>query len=147
MSGSGTEPYRTSSGMSMLLGNASLPIRDVVRNFDKFTVSFVNSLYYWLMQFSDDASIRGDFSMVAKGSTSLIAKEVRANEIDVFCSTLTPGQQLWIDDEKLLREKMAARRIGCGQRTIHEVDVGQLVAGLEPHFERPEQLGDRQTLR
>ena len=111
MSGSGTEPYRTSSGMSMLLGNASLPIRDVVRNFDKFTVSFVNSLYYWLMQFSDDASIRGDFSMVAKGSTSLIAKEVRANEIDVFCSTLTPGQQLWIDDEKLLREKMAARDI------------------------------------
>lgn len=111
MSGSGTEPYRTSSGMSILMGNAALPIRDVVRNYDAFTISFINSLYYWLMQFGDNPKIRGDFSMTAKGSTSLIAKEVRAAEIDVFRQTLTPGELLFIDEKKLLKERMAARDI------------------------------------
>lgn len=111
MSGSGTEPYRTSSGMSILMGNAALPIRDVVRNFDAFTISFINSLYYWLMQFGDNPKIRGDFSMTAKGSTSLIAKEVRAAEIDVFRQTMTPSELVFIDEKKLLKERMAARDI------------------------------------
>lgn len=109
--GEGKEPYRTSAGMSMLFGAAALPLRDIVRNFDKFTESFVGSLYYWFMQFDDDESCHGDFNIKAKGSTSLIAKEVRANAIDQFHATLTPEEKDYIDVEEMLKERMKARDV------------------------------------
>lgn len=45
------------------------------------------------MKFSRDDSIKGDFDVVAKGASSLIAKEVRAQNIAQFVSTLQPEQR------------------------------------------------------
>lgn len=93
----------------MLLGAAALPIRDTVRNFDRFTTSFIGSLYYWNMQFNDNESIKGDFTVIARGSTSLIAKEVRSQQLDQFVTTLSEEERLYLDEEKVLMERMKVR--------------------------------------
>jgi len=108
-SGQGKEPYRTAAGMSMLLGAAALPIRDTVRNFDRFTQSVMSSLYHWNMQFHSDDSIKGDYLVVPRGSTSLIAKEVRAQALDQFRVTITPDEAPHIRTRSLLIERMKVR--------------------------------------
>jgi hypothetical protein len=105
----GSEALRTQGNLSMLMGAAALPIRDTVRNYDRFTTSFISSLYHWNMQFNDQESIKGDFAVVARGSTSLIAKEVRAVHLDQFAATLTPEERMYISTEKLLKERMKVR--------------------------------------
>ena len=106
---SGKEPFRTSSGTSMLLGAAALPIRDTVRNFDKFTVSFIDSLVAWNMEFNPNQSIKGDFTTVPRASTSLVAKEVRGINLDQFLVTLTPDEKVYLSTKKTLIERMKVR--------------------------------------
>lgn len=109
VSGQGKEALRTSQNLSMLMGAAALPIRDTVRNFDKFTVSFVSSLCYWNMEFNPNPNIKGDFAVIARGSTSLIAKEVRATALDQFWLTLDDEDKLHFDRQKILIERMRVR--------------------------------------
>lgn len=107
----GSEALRTTGGMSMLMGAAALPIRDTVRNFDKFTVSFIGSLYHWNMEFNDNADIKGDYQVLARGSTSLIAKEVRATALDQFAVTLNEDERQEVSTRRLLEERMKAHDI------------------------------------
>jgi hypothetical protein len=105
----GSEALRTTGGMSMLMGAAALPIRDTVRNYDRFTTSFISSLYHWNMQFNPNEKIKGDYAVIARGSTSLIAKEVRAFALDNFAVSLTPDERMELSGRKLLVERMKAR--------------------------------------
>lgn len=111
VSGGGSEALRNNGNASMLMGAASLPIRDTVRNYDLFTESFISSLVDWNMQFNPDPSIKGDFVTLARGSTSLIAKEVRALALDNFKLSLTPDEVLYIKTGMLLKERAKARDI------------------------------------
>lgn len=102
----GSEALRTTGGMSMLMGAAALPIRDTVRNYDKFTTSFIGSLYHWNMEFNDNSDIKGDYQVIARGSTSLVAKEVRAVALDQFSVTLNEEERQHVSTRKLLEERM-----------------------------------------
>lgn len=81
----------TSSGLSMLMGAVNIVIKDLVGNADTMTTSFLVSLYRWNMQFHNDDSIKGDFDPHARGTASLVAKEVRARQLNEF-GALTANQ-------------------------------------------------------
>jgi uncharacterized membrane protein len=109
MSKGPSEPFRTAAGASMIKGDAALPFKDVVRNFDLFTESVIGSLVMFNRHFNTKPSIKGDFQVVSRGSTSLMAKEVLGMHIDNIASTLTPGEQLYVDSRKMLRQRLAVR--------------------------------------
>ena len=78
-------PTRTASGMSMLLNNASLNIKTVIRNMDDFLLKPWGEAYYrWEMQFNPDVTIKGDLEIRALGSSSMQAKEIRSNRLNTF---------------------------------------------------------------
>jgi hypothetical protein len=78
-------PTRTASGMSMLLQNASLNIKTVIRNLDDFLLKPFGEAYFrWEMQFNPDMDIKGDLEVKATGSSSLQAKEVRSQRLNSF---------------------------------------------------------------
>ncbi len=78
-------PTRTASGMSMLLNNASLNIKTVIRNIDDYMLKPLGEAYYrWNMQFNDRVDIKGDLEIRALGSSSMQAKEVRSNRLNTF---------------------------------------------------------------
>lgn len=80
-----TSPTRTASGMSMLLQNASLNIKTVIRNLDDFLFKPKGEAYYrWNMQFNTKVDIKGDLEVRATGSSSLQAKEVRSTRLNSF---------------------------------------------------------------
>jgi len=80
---------RTASGMSMLMGAAALSIKTVIKNIDDYLLKPLGqSLFYWNMQFNDDApQIKGDLEIKAQGTSSLMQKEVRSQRLMTFMQT------------------------------------------------------------
>lgn len=76
---------RTASSFSMLMGSANISLKDLVKNYDDgITQPLIEAMYHWNMQFNTDESIKGDYAIVAKGSSSLMAKEVRIQALNSF---------------------------------------------------------------
>lgn len=102
---------RTASGLSMLMGSANLDVKDQITNFDLgITRPVVSGFYKWNMQFNDDQYIKGDFEVVAKGSSSLVAKELRATQLDQLLPLLAnPQYGRYIDSRKLMEEIFKVR--------------------------------------
>lgn len=84
MAGDAGGAGRTASGLSMLMGNAGKAIKQVIANIDIGVMSqLIERLYDHNMQHADDPDLKGDVHIVARGASSLIAKEsaqVRRNE-------------------------------------------------------------------
>ena len=104
-----SEPFRTATGASMLQGQAALPFKDVVRNFDIFTESVIGSLVAFNKHFSEKPSIKGDFKVVARGSTSLIAREVQGIAIDNIAQTMQPEERKYVKWIDFLRARLMIR--------------------------------------
>jgi hypothetical protein len=104
-----SEPMRTAAGASMMKGDAALPFKDIIRNFDFFTQSVILSLVYFNRNFNPQLAAEGDYDVIARGATSLVAKEVRGIQTDLLASTLTPEDRDWIDEEEFIRQRLATR--------------------------------------
>lgn len=104
-----SEPMRTAAGASMLRGDAALPFKDIIRNFDFFTQSVILSLVEFNRKFNPDLAPAGDYNVIARGATSLIAKEVRGMQLDLLAQTLTPDERDHIDERKFVEQRFAVR--------------------------------------
>lgn len=92
----------TASGLSMLMTAANIELKDLARNFDDVTESFITALYHWNMTWSEDESIKGDFRVFARGSSALMAKEVKAQMTGQYL-TLMKGREAWIKDDEIVQ--------------------------------------------
>jgi len=97
---------QTATGMSMLIGASNITLKDQVQFFDDgVTKPFIKSMYFWNMEFNGKDDIKGDFSIVARGTKSLIAKEVKMEQINQFLQiTNNPTDLQYIKRDILLRE-------------------------------------------
>ena len=77
---------RTAAGMSMLMGAAALSIKTVIKNIDDFLLRPLGeTLFAWNMQFNDSTpEIKGDLHIKARGTSSLMQKEVRSQRLMTF---------------------------------------------------------------
>ena len=81
-----------------------------MRNFDQFTASVIHSLIKWNLTYNTRRDeLAGDVRPIARGANSLMAKEVRAATMDQLAATLSPEERLYINEEELLKERLAAR--------------------------------------
>ena len=98
---------RTASGMSMLLGAASLNIKTVVKNLDDFLLKPLGESYFqWNMQFFEGSlDIQGDLEIKAMGTNSLMQKEVRSQRLTMFLQTAqNPAVAPFVKMSKLISE-------------------------------------------
>ena len=98
---------RTASGMSMLLGAASLNIKTVIKNLDDFLLKPLGQAYFqWNMQFLErKLGIDGDLEIKATGTNSLMQKEVRSQRLTMFLQTVqNPAVAPFIKMNKLISE-------------------------------------------
>lgn len=78
---------RTSSGMSMILNNASLNIKTAVRNIDENVIAPLGqAMFAWNMQFNakNHPEIEGDLEIKATGASSLEQKDVEVQRLQTF---------------------------------------------------------------
>ena len=143
---------RTASGMSMLMGAASLNIKTVIKNIDDSLIKPLGeSMFQWNMQFYEgELPIIGDFEIKATGSSSLMRKEVRSQRLTMFLQTIQNPQiapfvrisevikelaySLDLDPEEILNSKDEAE--------IHAKIIGyqNVNQGTSPQAADPNQL-------
>jgi hypothetical protein len=76
---------RTASGISMLMSAANGSIRSVVKNVDDYLLAPMGRAFFaFNMQFDFDQSIKGDLEVIANGTESLMANEVRSQRLMQF---------------------------------------------------------------
>ena len=98
---------RTASGMSMLLGAASLNIKTVIKNLDDFLLKPLGEAYFqWNMQFLESKlAVDGDLEVKATGTNSLMQKEVRSQRLTMFLQSVqNPAVAPFIKMNKLISE-------------------------------------------
>ena len=98
---------RTASGMSMLLGAASLNIKTVIKNLDDFLLKPLGEAYFqWNMQFLEGKlDVQGDLEVRATGTNSLMQKEVRSQRLTTFLQTVqNPAVAPFVKINKLISE-------------------------------------------
>ena len=98
---------RTASGMSMLLGAASLNIKTVIKNLDDFLLKPLGEAYFqWNMQFFEgNVDVVGDLEVKATATNSLMQKEVRSQRLTMFLQTAqNPTIAPFVKVSKLISE-------------------------------------------
>jgi hypothetical protein len=98
---------RTAAGMSMLMGAAALSIKTVVKNIDDYLLKPLgDSLFAWNMQFNSNVeNIKGDLEIKARGTSSLMQKEVRSQRLMTFMQTANnPNIAPFVRWHSILRE-------------------------------------------
>lgn len=95
---------KTASGLSMLMGASNILLKDHIKDFDDCIVApFIRAMFRWNMQWNPREDIKGDFEVAASGSQSMIAKEVRAQQVPALISYMgIPAFAPYIRAEKLL---------------------------------------------
>jgi len=102
---------KTVGGLSMLMGAANVTLKDIVRNFDDgVTKPFITAMYYWNMEWNPKDEIKGDFQTEAKGSSSLIAKELHSQRLEQFAAQTANDQDApYIKRRNLLVARVKAQ--------------------------------------
>ena len=97
---------RTATGISILMSNANIVLKSVIKNIDDYlTKPLIRSLYDWNMTWNEDELVKSDMRVVAKGSTALIQKEVQSQRLLQFLSLINnPLDAQMVDREKLLTD-------------------------------------------
>mgnify|MGYP003634166745 FL=1 len=76
---------RTASGISMLMSAANGSIRTVIKNVDDYLLGPIGKAFFsFNMQFDHDPDIKGDLEVKARGTSSLMANEVRSQRLLQF---------------------------------------------------------------
>lgn len=95
----------TVGGMQILVANASSLLRRMARIFDDCLIKpHITSYYNWMMEWGDDPSIKGDFRIVAHGSSALVARDQRNIFITQVAPQLMANPSFGIDPTKLFKE-------------------------------------------
>lgn len=110
----------TAQGSSLRFGMLSVAVKDIVRNFDVFTESVINAVYQWNMEFNDRNDIKGDFSVKAKGISSLVGKEMRMQAMSQLRSVLQPEDWDYIPRREFLQEIVKIHDLPLTVRTEQE---------------------------
>jgi len=97
---------RTATGISILMSNANIVLKSVIKNIDDYlTKPLIRSLYDWNMTWNENELVKSDMRVVAKGSTALIQKEVQSQRLLQFLSLINnPLDAQMIKRDKLLTD-------------------------------------------
>jgi hypothetical protein len=76
---------KTATGVSMLMNNANIALKSTIKNIDDYMLEpMMQSLYAWNMEWNDKEYVKGDFRVIARGSTALVQKEIQSQRLLQF---------------------------------------------------------------
>ena len=123
---------RTASGLSMLMGSASLGIKTVIKNIDDNLLRPLGeSMFMWNMQFSEDEDdIMGDLEIKPKGTSSVMQKEVRSQRLTALLQTVTnPMLAPFVKLPTLIKELAIAQDMDPDE-LVNDMNEAQIFAEM-----------------
>jgi hypothetical protein len=123
---------RTASGLSMLLGSASLSLKTVIKNIDDYLLKPLGEAYFqWNMQFNEDApDIEGDLEIKPRGTSAVMQKEVRTQRLTTLLQTaINPTLAPFVKIPNLIRELAISQDIDPDS-LVNDVSEAQVFAEI-----------------
>lgn len=116
----------TVGGMTILNNNANAVLRRVARLFDSsITEPHIRRYYAWLMEYGDDDDEKGDFQIVARGSTALVERDLQSQEmVNVLALCLNPAYKK--NPAKAMDEYLKSRRFDPAAFDYTEEELTQI---------------------
>jgi hypothetical protein len=95
----------TVGGMQILMANASSLLRRMARIYDDCLIKpHIQAYYRWMMDYADDKSIKGDFKVVAHGSSALVTRDQRNQFMLQTAPQMMANPGYGIDPTRLFKE-------------------------------------------
>jgi hypothetical protein len=94
----------TAQGASLRHGTVNITVKDIARQIDILQAGIIEGMYNWNMDFNPKEEIKGDYKVQAKGLSSLVAKEVRAQQMQGVNTSLTDQQRTWVKEDEFMKE-------------------------------------------
>ena len=103
----------TVGGMTLLMNAANTILKRIARQFDEsVTKPHISRYYAWEMQFNPDDSIKGDYSVAARGSTALVERDQRTQSItEVIAAATHPVFGMFLDHRKLFKVYLESKKV------------------------------------
>lgn len=110
MQGSQGSAPDTVGGMEILNNNSNAVLRRIARLFDScITEPHIRRYYAWLMEYGEDDDEKGDFNIVARGSSALVERDIQTREIvQVIQMSINPA--FGLNPKKAIAEFLKSRR-------------------------------------
>ena len=126
------EINQTAKGLSMQLGQAAIPLKQVIKNLEDGLIKpFIQSLYDWNMQWSDNEEIKsGDMEIQVLGSSSLIAKEAKVQSMMQFLNIASSNELV----AKFVDVKYLASEIAKNM----DIDIEKAIPEVLPEDQQPQ---------
>lgn len=97
----GEQTTKTVGGMAMLMSSGNVTYRRIVRNWDDDVSSpVIRRMYDWNMQHSDKEAIKGDYAIVARGSSVLLVREMQAQNLQWLMANFQEDPLIDIEEVK-----------------------------------------------
>lgn len=128
----------TATGMQMLMNNSNIVLRSAVKNWDDgITVPTVRRFYDFHMTYTDRPEIKGDFDIIAKGTSVLIAREEQQEKLMMLAQLAgsNPEFARMTDWQAMYREILRTMQVSADDVTRDDQELEQLQQQQGPDLE------------
>jgi len=121
----------TVGGMTMMQNNASTIRRNIARTFDdSVTRLHIQRYYEWLLIYSDDEEAKGDFQIVARGSTALFERDAQNLAIQQM-GAMVQNPAFGINPQKWIKEMFASQKLDAKRFQYSEEEMQEMQAAAQ----------------
>lgn len=100
----------TAAGRQIQNNNGTSVLRRIARLFDsRITEPHIRRYYEWIMQYSEDEKVKGDFQIKARGSAALIERDIQNQQMPMLMN-LSLNPAFGMDPEKASDEFLKSQR-------------------------------------
>jgi hypothetical protein len=118
----------TVGGMQMLMNAANVVLRRLVKQFDDYvTKPHIRRYYDFNMMHSEDESIKGDFSVDARGSSALLVRDIQNQAfLGLLQTAANPVYGIYVDSKKLFERALQAQHIDPAEIFRSDEEIAKL---------------------
>lgn len=123
----------TVGGMQILMASANTVVRRLVKQYDdSVTRPHIRRYYDWMMEHSENAEIKGDFVIDARGSSSLVVRDIQNQAfLNLLQIAGNPLYGVYVDPKKLFERALQAQHIDPAEILRPDEEIAQIQAQQE----------------
>lgn len=123
---------RTKGGIAMLMGAASVTIKNIVHNMDHYLFQPLGeALFAYNMQFNKNIEVRGDLEVKARGTSSLIQREAKLEKLLQFLQIVSNPALLPYINMGAYLEELAKQLDMDKDKLLNDPDLAQMLAAMQ----------------
>jgi hypothetical protein len=139
--------------MQMLSNNASTVMRRIARTFDDtVTEPHIHRYYEWLLLYGEDEAEKGDYKIIARGSSALVERDIQ-NQTIAQMGAMVLNPTFGIDPKRWVGEYFKSQRLDPRNFQYTEEEMDQMAEAAaqapqqDPNQVRAEAMIQTATIR